>query len=439
MRKLFVQFYLLLVGCFLTVVLLIGSVYGRVVDSASDRYLSDLLTASLTLITSELGNVPPERWSAELAAAGQRLSFPLRIEPATAFNLSEADRGELAAGNIVMLEDEYLFLQRMPDPRYLLVAGPLRYLIFQHQIHWVDYALILVIALSLAIPVLLWMYPLARDLRAFERAALRFGQGRQQVRVDLPPRSGIQRLGGAFNLMVERVNRQMEQRKALTDALAHELRSPVARLRYRLALGAGGDASAAWSASMERDLDEIDALLEEMLLHARLDSPQTPLAPSAIDSATWLGRHLERARALGPTLDWQWQATAQTPAGFTADPHLMGRALDNLLANAARHAKNRVTVALAKENGYWRLTVDDDGAGIAPDDRERVFEPFVRLDASRDRRTGGHGLGLAIVAGIARAHSGYARAEASPSGGARFILAWPCAAMPAQPPGTAQG
>ncbi|KAG1244107.1 hypothetical protein G6F65_021995 [Rhizopus arrhizus] len=103
----------------------------------------------------------------------------------------------------------------------------------------------------------------------------------------------------------------------------------------------------------------------------------------------------------------------------------MTRALLNLLQNAIRHAGGRVQVSLTSPAPQeYVLTVDDDGPGVPPADRERIFEPFIRLDESRDRGTGGTGLGLAIVSRVARWHHGMALATDSPLGGARFVVSW---------------
>ncbi|MCH1994655.1 ATP-binding protein, partial [Achromobacter xylosoxidans] len=107
-------------------------------------------------------------------------------------------------------------------------------------------------------------------------------------------------------------------------------------------------------------------------------------------------------------------------------PRNMTRALSNLVQNAVRYARERVEVALLPTcDGGFELIVDDDGPGIPPTDRERVFEPFIRLDESRDRGTGGAGLGLAIVQRVAASHGGSIRVCDSPLGGARFVLRWP--------------
>lgn len=427
MRRLFTQFYLLLIAAFLVVVILIGGIYQRVVQNAGDRYLVDLMTSALSQISTELKDVPPEKWQQALAANDRNLSFRLRIESLSHFDLSPNDRRELRRGNIVMLEKDYLFLQSMPDARYVLVAGPLRYLMFLDELQWLDYLLMVLIGLVLSLVVLVRLYPLWKDLSALERASRLFSANRLDIQVELRKRSSIRPLGEAFNHMLQRIQQLLHSKKALTDAVAHELRTPLSRVRYRLAMLQGHDDPTILNtcSAIERDLSEVEAMIDEMLIHARLNSPQTPLQKEWLNVANWMEERLLKARVLTPGLRWHWLRMGETPEQLQADNRLLARAVDNLLANASRYARQQIMISVVMLDGHYRLAVEDDGEGIAEADRERVFDPFVRLDDSRDRKTGGHGLGLAIVAGVATAHGGQARVETSALGGARFVIEWP--------------
>ena len=107
------------------------------------------------------------------------------------------------------------------------------------------------------------------------------------------------------------------------------------------------------------------------------------------------------------------------------DPQLMARALGNLLQNAKRYARSEIKITFSRDNGCYQLKVDDDGSGIPKDERERIFDAFKRLDASRDRGTGGYGLGLSIVQRITYWHGGEVSVADSPTGGASLIMRWP--------------
>lgn len=424
MRKLFIQFYFLLISSFLVAVILVGVVYKQAVDKVGERYLSDLLRTTLTLIETELRGVPQELWTEKLEQDDHRFTFRVRVERENAYALDETSHEALARGEIVMLEDNYLFLQKIDTSDYILVAGPLRYLFFLHQLKWFDYALLVVIGLSLAVPVLLWMRPHWKDLMTLEHMATQLSEGNFTARVKLPHKSSVRRVGLAFNRMANSFSELLASKKALTDAIAHELRTPLARLRYRLVL-LDENTNLPARQAVERDLSTIDHMIEEMLLHARLDRPEIILKPITFDTEHWLDDRIAEQAALAPNLKWQKELIGNSAHSITADHHLITRALDNLLSNARHYTHSCVYVSFQEEKGQQQLIIDDNGPGIPSEDKERIFAAFVRLDKSRGRSTGGHGLGLAIVERIAHAHHGKVWVEPSSMGGSRFIFSWP--------------
>jgi signal transduction histidine kinase len=242
------------------------------------------------------------------------------------------------------------------------------------------------------------------------------------------PGSGdeIDRLAQTMNRMLERLDEsQRRQRRFVSDA-SHELRSPISALRQnaevalaypdRLPVERLGRTVAEESARLAE-------LVDGLLLLARAD--ERGLVPDArdVDLDDLALAEARRLRALAPQLTID--ATGVSAARTHGDSRMLERALRNLGDNAARHARGRIAIACTVLDGAAVLTVDDDGPGIPPAERSRVFERFVRLDDSRARDSGGSGLGLPIVASIAAAHGGTATAAASPLGGARLELRLP--------------
>ncbi|ENC6657688.1 two-component system sensor histidine kinase RstB [Aeromonas hydrophila] len=422
MRRLFIQFYLLLIGCFTLAILLVGMVYQVTAERAGDRYLERMMQGSLGLLTGELARLPPEHWPARMAEQSRQLTLPLQIGALANQPLANEDQAFLEAGNIVIVEEDDTFLQRIPGTDQVLIVGPVPYLSYLHELHWVDVGLLLVIGLSLGLPILLWLRPHWRGLQQLEQTARRVGDGDLSCRTRLPPGSSLGRVGRTFDQMTEQLQAMLASRKQLTDAIAHELRTPLVRLRYRLAM-LDPAPSADEQQGLERDLGALDALIEEMLTYARLDRPELPLQCSELELGSWAGSRLADWQALRPDkrLDFVCPAMALPWRG---DTRLLDRALENLIGNALRHAAGRVTLSMARQQDLYLLEVADDGAGIDPALAPQIFEPFVRLDQSRDRRTGGAGLGLAIVRSIARHHGGEVQLLPS-SSGARFCLMLP--------------
>jgi two-component system sensor histidine kinase RstB len=296
------------------------------------------------------------------------------------------------------------------------------YLSYLHELHWVDVGLLLAIGLSLGLPLLLWLRPHWRGLQRLEQTARRVGDGDLSSRTGLPAGSSLGRVGRTFDQMTEQLQAMLATRKQLTDAIAHELRTPLVRLRYRLAM-LDPQPSAAEQQGLERDLGALDALIEEMLTYARLDRPELPLQYSELELTSWAGSRLPDWQALRPQTRLEFSRPAH-PLLWYGDPRLLDRALENLIGNALRHATSRVTLAMSQQQDHYLLEVADDGPGIDLALAPQIFEPFMRLDQSRDRRTGGAGLGLAIVRSIARHHGG--EVQLLPSAvGARFCLTLP--------------
>lgn len=421
MKKLFVQFYLLLFVCFLVMTMLVGLVYKFTAERAGRQSLDDLMKSSLYLMRSELREIPPHQWNKTLKELDLNLSFNMRVEPMSKFSLEAPAQQRLQEGDIVALDSQYTFIQRIPRSHYVLAVGPVPYLFYLHEMRLLDMALMAFIAISLAFPVFIWMRPHWQEMLRLESAAQRFGEGHLEERIHFDSTSSFERLGIAFNQMADNINALIASKKMLIDGVAHELRTPLVRLRYRLEMSdnlSDGERSA-----LNRDIGQLEGLIQELLTYARLDRPQTELKLTTPDLNAWLDGYMLDARNVNP--DHQLELNNQPGDYGSLDMRLMERVLDNLINNALRYCQNTVKVTLQLEGSQASLIVEDDGPGIAPDERSRVFEPFVRLDPSRDRATGGCGLGLAIVHSIAQAMSGEVKCEESDAGGARFCFRWP--------------
>lgn len=245
-------------------------------------------------------------------------------------------------------------------------------------------------------------------------------------RVDDPATGDeLSSLARTLNAMLARLeNAQVAQRRFVSDA-SHELRSPLASMRQFAEVAAAYPDRVSREELADVVLAEgarLEDLVEGMLVLTRADEKGLGLHLARVDLAQ-LARHEAPLAPAHPGVRIEVSAAAVVPV--SADVGMLRRVVRNLTANAARHARSRVTVAAgADAHGPW-LTVDDDGPGIPIADRERVFERFVRLDDARSRDAGGSGLGLAIVREIVLAHGGSVVVDASSLGGARFVVRLP--------------
>lgn len=176
---------------------------------------------------------------------------------------------------------------------------------------------------------------------------------------------------------------------------------------------------------MERDVVDLEDLVSELLVLASLrEAP--PYEPKDVRANDLLEEVMRRAndemRTTGRRITIE--APRNLPDTLLCDAKHLSRALANVLRNAVRYAKSKVAVTIECAGSRTSISVDDDGPGVPPLERDRLFEPFTRLEGSRGRDSGGVGLGLAIVKSVAEWHGGEARISDSPLGGARVSISW---------------
>lgn len=244
-------------------------------------------------------------------------------------------------------------------------------------------------------------------------------------RVPVPAaRDEVRRLAETMNAMLARLqDAQGVQRRFVADA-SHELRSPLATIATGLELLARekGTPDPAAIATLRGETARLSRLVDDLLMLARADERGLQPRREEVDLDEVV--QAERARPTQSSVRLQVRAE---PARVIGDRSQLARAVRNLVDNACRHARNQVIVTVRRDNAHAVVEVADDGPGVPPADRKRVFERFVRLDDSRTRSEGGAGLGLAIVAEVAAAHGGTVEVTEAWIGGALFRLTVPLA------------
>ncbi|MEO1399252.1 MAG: ATP-binding protein, partial [Pseudomonadota bacterium] len=341
----------------------------------------------------------PEAPLAEQQAAIERLSRKLDIDMALFNEMRElivqsGDRGVLPPTRL-QNESGFMFRRRkfawalqLPDGRWLVSQsrrrGPprpgLRLIFFLG-----------VVALIIGLCAWPVVRGLTRRLETLQTGVEKLGRGNLTARVDVQGRDEIASLAQSFNQSAERIETLVNSHRLLLANASHELRTPLARIRLALEL-IRDDANPKVRAELEKDIGELDDMIEEILLLSRLDAGVRSEVREDVDLLALVAEEAARY----PDCDLNG-----VPTMIQGDPQLLRRMVRNLLENASKHGQPPIEVTLQAIPGSKgsRLAVTDHGLGISTDDMERVFEPFHR-GASRGR-TLGSGLGLALVRQIA--------------------------------------
>ena len=279
-----------------------------------------------------------------------------------------------------------------------------------------------------ALAILLWIRFFRRDMLVLEKAAHRVGDGHFDFLVDVGKGAALYPLADSFNKMKERIAALLGSHKNLTNAVSHEFRTPITRLRFRHELAIHAETIDAKNHElqlMNSAIDQLDDLSTELMEYARLDREAPKLDIGPIDVEPWLNELAEDAREVAAATGRSRQISVHAGCEeVDGDHRYLSRAAANLLQNAVRYATQKIEIRVGMVDGKRYLHVDDDGEAIPAIDRERLFDPFTRLDNSRDRQSGGAGIGLAIVKQIARWHGGVAQISESKLGGTRVSLTW---------------
>jgi len=416
-------------------VLALVDMAGEVVLTADIQHISEQLgRATLFLIADELVRRPESDMPARLQEIRREKGFgyPLQLTRRHESNLEPDQLRRLDESDTVMTlgPDGYsiMLYLRIPDTQWILHLGPL----YQLSPYPPELLIILgLLGLSLiGLLIYLLVRQLEQRLRELESAAVHISSGNLDVRVHIDTEDSVGRLARAFNEMAGHVQRLMRIQRETIGAVSHELRTPVARLRFGLEMLESADNPEdrkRFVDGMDGDLSELDRLVDEILTYARLEQG----APAITMKGTNIPRMVDQVIAELAPLD----ATIQLEhvdnswglgRHVDAEPRYIQRAITNLISNGMRHAVSKVQVTTRVQHGLCRISIEDDGPGIPEAYREKIFTPFMRMDLSRTRSSGGYGLGLSIVRRIMYWHSGRAKAESSQAlGGACFIIEWP--------------
>jgi len=299
----------------------------------------------------------------------------------------------------------------LPDGRWLHST---QHIALMHP-HW-DRVLrfsLPMIALSILLVAFLFSHRIVRPLKTLAHAVTRISRGDPPVPLALEGPRSVREITIAFNDMQERLERFIQGRTRMIAAISHDLRTPLASLRIRAELISDDSLRQ----DMIRTLDDMGQMAEETLLFARDDATREPA--QQVNLGELISEVIALQHSLGRKVDW-----IRPPSALACHcrPVHLKRALTILLDNAARYGEGWIGVNVQRTGEILQIEIHDNGPGIDQAQLERVFEPFVRLDAARSTETGGVGLGLAIARACICGHGGELRLKNRDQGGLVAIM-----------------
>jgi len=285
---------------------------------------------------------------------------------------------------------------------------------------WLQILLTSAFYLGILMVVLIWLYPLIKQLRKLRSSTKAFGEGQLQQRIPINSTSYIAGIENEFNRMAERIESLVSDNKLLSDAVAHDLRTPLARLRFGIEIlqeTEDPQTRDKYQKHLCRDIDEMERLVHVLLNYARIEQSMLAVQQQNIDLNTLVFQCIETLTDKSKHINWHTEGAAIVQG----DANYLSMLINNLLGNALQYARNEITLRVITKQDEIQFIISDDGPGIAKEKRSELLKPFMRGDQAHEKP--GYGMGLAIVSRIAQLHSATLLiSDSADLGGAEFCV-----------------
>ncbi len=411
------------------------------------------LEANATIVKEILKPHPVDHWPSKVEQLQSPNGIAYSLNKLSELDLTEQQEIALKQGKTVfdnldaLEQNANRAYSLMPNGSLVFVQGPvLNDTMFHNEMA----ALIgyhLVLGLLIALPVTIWLWPLWRFSGEIKQHCQAYARGDFSQRLTIKKAGQLTPLANVLNTMADKVAFSREQSQTFSHAVSHDIRTPLTNLGFSLELYRRTDNEEKKRKILQRmrtSLDEMKLLQKELEIFSRFEHQviDIPLQVDNLDTfwknLTKKWHHSQENRVKQDPSDSTINHTAfnsHTQISFKAihcqnsctfNDHYLQRVLDNLISNALRHADSQVIVTLNETEHHSHIKVENDGQPIEQQDWQRIFDPFIRLEESRNRDSGGAGLGLSIVKAIVEAHNGDIQVSDSPLGGACFEITLPC-------------
>ena len=462
-RSLYLRIYLTVVVVLLVFALIAAVLFRRHAAAEETRFESAVLERTRTMAALIERSLPPASAPEDtqrevLLDWSRQLKLPLALDDASGRRIAESEPYRRMLQDRARPESEIALASRLPDGRVLWTLkirfkgfkgggppgsgpghehgprgeggpprlppingpGPLDRIGLGGPGLLDEATGVLLLLAALFTAITLGAYPvvrrLTRRLEILQRGVEVFGSGRLSHRVDARGEDEVAAVARSFNQAAQRIEDLVRSNRSLLANASHELRSPLARLKMAVSMFDHADPAQheELRREIDRDIRELDELVEEVLLASRLDA-RSDMQPELVDL---LGLLVEEAARVGAEAGGE-------DVQVLGEERLLRRALRNLLENARRYGGDEVSADVGTlPDGRIEISIRDRGPGVPAEFRERIFEPFYRLPGHAER-AGGVGLGLSLVRQIAERHGGRVRCEGREGGGTCFVITLP--------------
>lgn len=424
------RFYFSIIAVVLGAIFAIGWGFDLLVGETQPEHSSEvtIYRQAIDGMAAQLERLPPKKLPQTVALLSQDFNLLISLVDSKSVALPPSLTQQLseAGGLYLVSEQESYLLKRIPQHDDYLLHLRLPMLTEQADFN-TDLMLTIMLYVGVSLIIVLWTFPLTRRLHLLNTMSAKFGGGDLSARMPSSRFSYIKLLENSFNAMADRIETLLLDNKILARSLSHDIRTPVACLRFGIEAAmttTSVEKKDKYLSRMDSEVTRMEEMTNAFLEYAGMERQMGSVKLQSVDLVQWLTTLCKDFEGLAAQQKVTIGIDAQLPSLMCdIDSQWFYRALQNLLSNAIDYADNQVSCVLRVTEHEIVIHIDDDGIGIPEKEQKSIFEPFIRLDVDRSREAGHFGLGLAITTKIMDWHQGsVAASNDSNLGGARLSL-----------------
>ena len=418
MFKLFLPLYLTLILYTSLLVGLEDELANIIIPGSVEEDTLGDYSGAIFMVQNLLAMQPEKEWNSSLKQMSSK-NIPISLVKS---KIILQEYPELSKQERFSDEIEDIVLAKFPSTEYHIKFGPVETI---KSLEVAESILFALTSLLCLLAIFIISLRIQRKISHLEKSVIKFGDGDLTIRVTENENTSIGKLNSYFNIMANKIDNLINENKSITNAVAHDLRSPLARIEFELdhiRKGNNDKLLASSIDSISEDINELESLTSEILTQANYEQSAHYIQLIPLSGNALLQKWYEFYRW---PIDMMIELNTSLPNSYiNINEDAIYRVLNNLAGNAVKYANKHVCISTFSCGEHFNIVFEDDGCGIPSSEYENVFTPFFRVDSSRTKKTGGFGIGLSIVSKIVEKHNASIVVKKSELGGAKFILSF---------------